>query len=496
MTQAMENATTEQQIASTSSLVGAHPPETTNDQNYAELSEKTFFKLRRWVEKLSVADCVSIYHLNSQPEIEAVSKKFLLMLRRLKNAIESEWIEEESLETPLQPVEHRSDYSDENSKHSANTTTATSPLNTCSANLAANNLSSTHLFSNSSQITTTALSSTREKRTSHHHALYDPLVMDHSVLRMPTDAAGRQRDLLPKFSVHYLPEVGGAGDVALLRRCMYCGVSIWSRGWQCLQTMASGSASASLMLKNEVTGEGMDEEEEEEVVENDTAHNSPKISSTTPGGTLNAHTHTGVHNLCNFCYVGTLRCNARHTMVMVERVKMKEMMEVYRKSINTYNSILYPQQKQFNCIMQSTFDAQLLNSSGEVFDAYMQRFLSSTSPSYFCISSDPRPAEGRNACTISYHLTLRSLYNFPDVYCHQCKSKRLPCEMVTCSNTVHVQSFSKGFFFLVIFHSKYFPCHFFIESINFFLFSYYWCCPLKFSTSLPPPQISTILTQL
>lgn len=73
-------------------------------KSYADVSERCYCKVGRWIQKLSATNVVQEYCLNKTEEIESASKKFLAMCKGLRDAIEYEWIEEYLLDIPAVDV--------------------------------------------------------------------------------------------------------------------------------------------------------------------------------------------------------------------------------------------------------------------------------------------------------------------------------------------------------------------------------------------------------
>jgi hypothetical protein len=62
---------------------------------YAEVSERCFGKVGRWIKKLKTMTSPVDYQLDRPSEIESASRKFLAMIKGLRDCIDYEWIEEE-----------------------------------------------------------------------------------------------------------------------------------------------------------------------------------------------------------------------------------------------------------------------------------------------------------------------------------------------------------------------------------------------------------------
>ncbi|KAI3661442.1 hypothetical protein MP638_003915 [Amoeboaphelidium occidentale] len=156
--------------------------------SYASNTERLYFKMLRWIAKLSEPNAVNTYNLTNERELHTVSRKFLAMVQTMRDAIEYEWIEEFGLDTkhgvdhPLQDLDHR-------------------------------------------------------KKKAH----VDP-PSEHMLLRMPDYSSGLQRPLHQEFNLlQYTEQFPGGGQkpASTFRQCMYCCAEIWNRGWMCKDTYES-----------------------------------------------------------------------------------------------------------------------------------------------------------------------------------------------------------------------------------------------------------------
>lgn len=203
-----------------------------------------------------------------------------------------------------------------------------------------------------------------------------------AIMQMPLAECGRQANLNPEFSIRPLPTLTKnkvpVQDAEQFRVCLYCQVPIWNRGWTCKETLETGAV--------ELEG----------------------------------------HHCCSGCFAEGLVCQSRHTMVMVERFDVKELMKRYRDAVAVYNNVLYPARKQYGFYTANPPGIDLcFDSEFKLIDEYLQ--------------SDPRPKLGRSEVTVSYHLNIRNICEYPGANCHQCKSKRPSWEIVTCSNHAHIE---------------------------------------------------------
>lgn len=210
----------------------------------------------------------------------------------------------------------------------------------------------------------------------------EPL-MEGTSWTLPSLAPGLQRDLSVEF-----PLVTYASADIPERKCEHCSKSIWNRGWQCKET----------------------------------------ISKQVKGAPAVQH-----HSICNACYAVGGRCTTNnHHMVMVQRFSMSFLMNTYTKAVEKYNTLLVPLQSEVGVTLGQLPD----------YITHFVRFDEKGNALDDPKINNPRPAAGRNAATICYFLFLR--HHLPLIFCHQCKSRRYPNEIITCDDAEHVKSMVDG----------------------------------------------------
>ena len=125
------------------------------------------------------------------------------------------------------------------------------------------------------------------------------------------------------------------------------------------------------------------------------------------------------HHICCACFAQGYVCDVRHGMVLMQRWSVRDLMRQYTANIDAFNRFFMPQSPSDTVLAHVTLDP----IHPRILDEFATR--------------DPRPVH-RSEVTVCYHLNLRCLNDYPALTCHQCKSRRAPYEIVSCTNPVHI----------------------------------------------------------